>query len=68
MAPLQSCYIHKLNVVRFETLLMREQQPSKRATLAKLLSEEQVLLAEALEREGASVEALVAPRHQSTQP
>ncbi len=52
MAPLQSCYIHKLNVVRFETLLMREQQPSKRATLAKLLSEEQVLLAGALEREG----------------
>lgn len=68
MAPLQSCYIHKLNVVRFETLLMREQQTSKRATLAKLLSEEQILLAEALQREGASVEALAAPQHQSTQP
>ena len=68
MVPLQPCYIHKLNVVRFETLLLREQQPSKRETLAKLLSEEQILLAEALQREGAPVEALAAPRHQSTQP
>lgn len=44
-------YIRKLNVVRFETLLMRETEAEKRATLSALLAEEKLLLAEALQGE-----------------
>ena len=53
-------YIRKLNVVRFETLLMRETQPEKRITLDALLAEERLLLAEALQGEACGA-ADVAP-------
>ena len=49
---LTSSYLHKMNVVRFETLLAGEAEPAKRATLADLLAQENALLARALEAEG----------------
>jgi hypothetical protein len=53
MALIES-YLHKLNVVRFESLLANETEPAKRATLADLLAQEHALLARALELEGKS--------------
>lgn len=48
---LTSSYLHKLNVVRFETLLATETEAARRATLTDLLAQESVLLTRALEAE-----------------
>jgi hypothetical protein len=50
MAPTKG-YIHKLNVVRLETLLAQERDAERRAALARHLEDERAALAEALRRE-----------------
>ncbi|WP_395645071.1 hypothetical protein [Terricaulis sp.] len=50
MAP-KKTYIHKLNIVRFETLLLREKDSAKCATLERLLSDERALLDAAVRRD-----------------
>lgn len=50
MPPTKS-YIHKLNVVRLESLLGQEQDAKRRTVLSQLLEEEHALLAEAVRRE-----------------
>lgn len=62
MQPEKS-WIHKLNVVRFETLLLREKDTGARETLSSLLAQENGLLLEALRREAASPAADALPEN-----
>ena len=56
MAPTKS-YIHKLNVVRFETLLDKEKNIKQRQLLNEQLAQEHALLVEAVRRETAAPKA-----------
>ena len=61
MAPVKS-WIHKLNIVRFETLLAQAQDEATSGTLERLLSDERALLEDAVRLER---EALSGPRARS---
>lgn len=61
MAPDKS-WIHKLNIVRFETLLAQSQDDVTSGTLQRLLTDERALLEDAMQLER---EALSTPRARS---
>ncbi len=53
--PHIKAYVHKLNVVRFQVLLAREQDLARRDTLSRLLNEEIALLTAAAKAEGEEI-------------